>query len=200
MLQDLVSMSDPLYVFWHDASISTWHKKTSWCCRISSRYLMPVSAPAACTRAVKPPWWFLVHTTIVSPPHRLTCDRRKQVTGENKTDLRRKHILTLCRYHSRRSAKWRVVKTLLRTGRLRNVWPAILRSRGICVAVVVAVVVRFRRRGALMYRLERRWLLFYVFCFLSFVWCIFFLWGLLGLKKEEKYVVNFILVLFDFVL
>ena len=40
-LQDLVSMSDPLYVFWHDASISTWHKKTSWCCMISSRCLIP---------------------------------------------------------------------------------------------------------------------------------------------------------------
>ena len=50
------------------AALSSWNIPPlifmcgmTWCCNISSRYLMPVSSPATCTRTVQPTPWHCHH-------------------------------------------------------------------------------------------------------------------------------------------
>ena len=74
----------------------------TWCCRISSRSLMPVSAPATCTKAVLPLWWILAHTMTMSQLKRSSrCTQfgadvcvHYHVTGENETHIRIKQSST----------------------------------------------------------------------------------------------------------
>jgi hypothetical protein len=147
MLQYLVSISDALRCTCH------MHK--------SRPTTMMDSCPHHDTSATKSvdllhDVWSITFYSTSTRARTSARDRRKRDSSENKTVLHLARVhLTLCWHHCRCSTKWRGVKTLRRTGllgkipaslsRLRTVWSEILRSPGICVDVVVAVVVRFRR-------------------------------------------------------
>ena len=153
---------------------------TPWCCRNSSRYLMPFIGPVNVQEpsyrhdwVLPSPWHChhqndqfvarsLEHVSINIYKHMCV---HQHVIEENENHLNHKtnkktqnnlsrvHLILFC-HHCRRSAKWRGVKTLGRPGLLGRVptshnrlptgWSEILRSPGIRVTVVVAVVVRFR--------------------------------------------------------
>ena len=85
-----------------------------WSCRILFPYLMPVSAPATCTKAILPPWWICAHTMMLPLPKQLTYCMQ---FGENKTHLiTEQSILTFFWHHCRwllNDVRWKCYTTLV---------------------------------------------------------------------------------------
>ena len=148
----------------------------TWCCRISSWYLILVSQPATCKRAVVPPWLIPAHTMTMPPPRLSTCcsimfpstyidtwvsiapDRKNRYSSENKSVLHLAYVhlihlipqLHWVTWVQHVTSHWSSKKKYFLHQPITNYLVRNLRG----LRIFVAVVVRFRRCHT---RMNRAW-------------------------------------------